>query len=160
MIYHTYIQSPIGAMAISGDEDFVSSVAFVEGVGEETAHLPKVIRDCKKQLEEYFAGTRQGFDLMLSQAGTDFQRQVWGELCHIPYGKTTSYMQLAKNLGDIKAIRAVGTANGRNNLAIIVPCHRVIGSNGTLVGYAGGLDRKKWLLDFEARPTGQQVLDL
>lgn len=158
--YAAYIQSPAGPVEISGDDDFVSKVIFVEEVKTDTEHLPKVIRDCKQQLEEYFVGTRTEFSLMLSQSGTDFQRRVWTELCNIPYGKTTSYLQLSKNLGDVKAIRAVGTANGRNNLAIIVPCHRVIGSNGTLVGYAGGLDKKKWLLDFEARMTGQQMLDL
>jgi methylated-DNA-[protein]-cysteine S-methyltransferase len=155
-----YIQSPVGPIEISGDDDFVSKVLFIDDVKNDTEHLPKVIRDCKQQLEEYFAGTRTEFSLQLSQSGTDFQRRVWTELCNIPYGKTTSYLQLSKNLGDVKAIRAVGTANGRNNLAIIVPCHRVIGSNGTLIGYAGGLDKKKWLLSFEARMTGQQMLDL
>ena len=159
MNYYTYISSPVGPIEISGDDDFVSKVLFVDEVKADTEHLPKVIRDCKQQLEEYFAGMRTEFSLLLSQSGTDFQRRVWTELCNIPYGKTTSYMQLSKNLGDVKAIRAVGTANGRNNLAIIVPCHRVIGSNGTLVGYAGGLDKKKWLLDFEARMTGQQILE-
>ena len=159
MNYYTYISSPVGPIEISGDDDFVSKVLFVDEVKADTEHLPKVIRDCKQQLEEYFAGMRTEFSLLLSQSGTDFQRRVWTELCNIPYGKTTSYMQLSKNLGDVKAIRAVGTANGRNNLAIIVPCHRVIGSNGTLVGYAGGLYKKKWLLDFEARMTGQQILE-
>ena len=154
-----YLQSPVGPIEISGDDDFVSKVLFVDEIKTDTEHLPKLIRDCRQQLEEYFAGTRTEFSLLLSQAGTDFQRRVWTELCHIPYGKTTSYLQLSKNLGDVKAIRAVGTANGRNNLAIIVPCHRVIGSNGTLVGYAGGLEKKKWLLDFESRMTGQQMLD-
>ena len=159
MIYHSYIDSPVGPIEISGDDDFVSTVVFVNEVKADTELLPRVIRECKQQLEEYFAGTRADFSLKLSQSGTDFQRQVWTELCNIPYGKTISYLQLAKNLGDAKSIRAVGTANGRNNLAIIVPCHRVIGSNGTLVGYAGGLDKKKWLLDFEASMTGQQKLN-
>ena len=159
MIYHSYIDSPVGPIEISGDDDFVSTVVFVNEVKADTELLPRVIRECKQQLEEYFAGTRTEFSLKLSQSGTDFQRQVWTELCNIPYGKTISYLQLAKNLGDAKSIRAVGTANGRNNLAIIVPCHRVIGSNGTLVGYAGGLDKKKWLLDFEASMTGQQKLN-
>ncbi len=160
MIYYSYIQSPVGPIEISGDDDFVCVVSFVEQIKADTEFLPKVIRDARQQLEEYFAGTRKEFSLSLSQSGTDFQRLVWSELVNIPFGKTTSYLQLAKNIGDAKSIRAVGSANGRNNLAIIVPCHRVIGSNGTLVGYAGGLDRKKWLLDFEARCTGQQMLDL
>lgn len=156
--HHAYIDSPMGPIAISGDEDFVSEVKFVAEMGTDTNNLPKVLRDCKQQLLEYFEGKRQQFELRLSQAGTDFQRRVWDQLVAIPYGATTSYMQLSKQLGDVKAIRAVGTANGRNNIAIIVPCHRVIGSNGTLVGYAGGLDKKKWLLEFEARQSGQQQL--
>jgi methylated-DNA-[protein]-cysteine S-methyltransferase len=158
--YSAFLNSPVGPIEISGDDDFVSTVSFVDQIKADTQHLPRVIRDCIQQLEEYFAGTRKEFNLMLSQSGTDFQRQVWTELVNIPYGKTTSYLQLAKNIGDAKSIRAVGAANGKNNIAIIVPCHRVIGSNGTLVGYAGGLDRKKWLLDFESRMTGQQMLDL
>jgi len=159
-LYHAYMSSPVGPLEISGDEDFVSTVHFTDEVRKDSTHLPRVIRDCITQLEEYFAGTRKEFTLMLSQSGTDFQRQVWDELINIPYGKTSSYLDLAKKIGDAKSIRAVGAANGRNNIAIIVPCHRVIGTNGTLVGYAGGLDRKKWLLDFEARMTGQQVLNL
>ena len=158
--YSAYLDSPVGPIEISGDDDFVSTVIFVDEIKKDTQHLPRVIRDCVQQLEEYFEGTRKEFSLMLSQSGTDFQRQVWSALVDIPYGKTTSYLQLAKNIGDAKSIRAVGAANGKNNIAIIVPCHRVIGSNGTLVGYAGGLDRKKWLLDFESRMTGQQMLDL
>ena len=157
--YTCYIDSPVGPIEISGDDDFVSTVGFVDETKTDTNMLPKVIRDCKQQLEEYFAGTRKDFSLLLSQSGTDFQRRVWSELVNIPYGKTTSYLQLAKNIGDVKSIRAVGAANGKNNIAIIVPCHRVIGNNGTLVGYAGGLDKKKWLLDFESKMTGQQVLD-
>ena len=157
--YSAYIHSPVGPIEIWGDDDFVSKVNFADEIKADTEHLPKVIRDCRQQLEEYFAGMRTEFSLLLSQSGTDFQRQVWTELCNIPYGKTISYLQLAQKIGDVKSIRAVGTANGRNNLAIIVPCHRVIGSNGTLVGYAGGLEKKKWLLDFESRDTGQQKLD-
>jgi len=160
MIYHCYIDSPVGPIEISGDDDFVSTVVFVNETKPDTELLPRVIRDCRQQLDEYFAGTRKEFSLKLSQVGTDFQRRVWTELSNIPYGKTISYLQLAKKLGDAKSIRAVGTANGRNNLAIIVPCHRVIGTNGTLVGYAGGLDKKKWLLNFEAGMTGQQMLKL
>src|ERR1700739_4540613 len=107
MSYYSYINSPIGPIEISGDDDFVSRVHFVDEMKADTDRLPKVIRDCKQQLEEYFAGTRTEFSLRLSQSGTDFQRQVWAELCNIPYGKTTSYMQLAKKIGDVKSIRAV-----------------------------------------------------
>jgi len=104
-----------------------------------------------KQLDEYFAGKRKIFTLSLNQDGTEFQTRIWALLYQIPYGKTISYHQLAKQYGDLKAIRAVASANGKNNLAIIVPCHRVIGSDQSLVGYGGGLWRKKWLLDHEAK---------
>ena len=150
--------SPVGPIEISGDEDFVSEIKFVATAQTDTKDIPRAIRDCKQQLIEYFDGKRQTFDLKLSQSGTDFQQRVWRQLVEIPFGKTTSYMTLSKQLGDVKAIRAVGAANGKNNIAIIVPCHRVIGSNGTLVGYAGGLDKKKWLLEFEAQQSGQQQL--
>ena len=103
------------------------------------------------QLEDYFSGKNLKFDLALGQQGTDFQQKVWAELCNISEGKSISYHELSRRLGNVKAIRAAGTANGKNNIAIIVPCHRVIGSNGTLVGYAGGLWRKKWLLEHEAK---------
>jgi methylated-DNA-[protein]-cysteine S-methyltransferase len=104
-----------------------------------------------QQLDEYFAGQRIEFDLQVTQTGTSFQQTVWNELCNIPYGKTISYLELSKRIGNVKAIRAVGTANGTNHVSIIVPCHRVIGSNGSLVGYGGDLWRKKWLLEHEAK---------
>lgn len=103
------------------------------------------------QLEEYFEGKRVEFDLPLDLQGTDFQKRVWNELLTIPYGKTVSYKELSIRLGDVRAIRAVAAANGANPVSIIVPCHRVIGSDGSLTGYAGGLWRKRWLLDFEQR---------
>ena len=104
-----------------------------------------------QQLDEYFSGSRKSFDLPLQQSGTSFQQKVWELLLQIPFGKTISYNELSKQYGDLKAIRAVASANGKNNLAIIVPCHRVIGSNQSLTGYAGGLWRKKWLLEHEAK---------
>ncbi len=107
--------------------------------------------NCVEQLIQYFNGQRRVFELPLHQAGTPFQQQVWGELQQIPFGKTISYLDLAKRIGDTKATRAVASANGKNNIAIIVPCHRVIGANKELVGYAGGLWRKKWLLELEAK---------
>lgn len=154
------MRSPVGPIQIEGTENYISKVNFVAETKDDSPELPVVIKECKTQLEEYFAGGRKVFSVKLSQQGTAFQQRVWDELMNIPFGKTISYLQLAKNLGDAKCIRAAGTANGHNNIAIIVPCHRVIGSNGTLVGYAGGLDKKKWLLDFEASITGQQMLDL
>ena len=157
--YSSFLTSPLGTIQISGDDNFVTEVKFVLQTGEESTALPKVIRECKKQLTEYLQGNRKEFDVALSQSGTDFQQRVWNQLQTIPFGKTISYLQLAKRLGDAKVIRAAGTANGKNNIAIIVPCHRVIGTNGSLTGYAGGLDKKKWLLELEAKHSGQQVLD-
>jgi len=110
-----------------------------------------LLQQAAAQLAEYFAGTRQHFDLPLAASGTAFQQQVWQQLCQVPYGQTQSYGELALRLGNKNAMRAVGAANGRNPIAIIVPCHRVIGADGKLTGYAGGLDRKVWLLQHEQR---------
>ena len=111
----------------------------------------EIIKACISQLDEYFVGKGFEFDLKLLQPGTPFQQDVWEGLQKIKYGNTLSYLSFSKQLGNAKAIRAVGTANGKNNIAIIVPCHRIIGSNGSLVGYAGELWRKKWLLNHEAK---------
>jgi methylated-DNA-[protein]-cysteine S-methyltransferase len=116
---------------------------------EKDAH--PLLQLCHQQLDEYFRGSRKNFDLPFNQAGTTLQQKVWELLYKIPFGKTISYQQLSKQYGDPKAIRAIASANGRNNLPIIVPCHRVIGSNQTLVGYSGGLWRKRWLLEHEAK---------
>ena len=110
-----------------------------------------LLLEAKKQLEEYFEGKRREFDLPIKQEGTDFQKKVWKALCEIPYGETRTYKEVAKMVGNEKASRAVGMANNKNNIPIIVPCHRVIGSNGKLVGYALGLDVKKYLLDLESK---------
>ena len=160
IIYNCQINTPLGLIEISGDDEFVHSVLFVKEAKEESESISDVVNECRTQLLEYFDGKRKTFELSLSQSGTDFQQKVWMQLMNIPYGKTISYMQLAKALGDPKCIRAAGTANGKNKLAVIVPCHRVVGSNGTLVGYAGGLDRKRWLLDIEARMSGALTLGL
>ena len=119
--------------------------------------IAEPLRDAVSQLREYFNGERTVFNLKLNLIGTDFQKRVWQALLDIPYAKTTSYLQLSKTLGDVKAIRAVAAANGKNPLWIVVPCHRVIGSDGSLTGYAGGLHRKKWLLEHES-PVKQQSL--
>jgi methylated-DNA-[protein]-cysteine S-methyltransferase len=147
-----YIESPVGLLEIRCTEVGVRSVNFVEKRVYETAenaHTQLVVR----QLTEYFAGKRKAFDMPFDLEGTPFQQRVWHVLLTVPYGKTRSYMDIAKVVGDTKAIRAVGTANGSNKIAIIIPCHRIIGSDGSLTGYAGGLHRKKWLLDFEIPPT-------
>jgi methylated-DNA-[protein]-cysteine S-methyltransferase len=143
-------QSPIGTLLLISDGSQINAVSFTSETDNITDQADEIIDACKRQLDEYFMGRRQVFDLPISQAGTEFQQKVWHELERIPFGKTISYHELSKRLGNTKAIRAAGTANGKNQVAIIVPCHRVIGSNGSLVGYAGELWRKKWLLDHEA----------
>ncbi|MEW4922448.1 methylated-DNA--[protein]-cysteine S-methyltransferase [Algibacter sp. 2305UL17-15] len=143
------INSPLGFIKIVGDEDGVNSVSILNSEEKITDIIPIELEDCVIQLNEYFEGSRKQFDLKLNAQGTDFQKKVWKQLAQIPYGKTTSYLELSKQLGDVKAIRAVANANGKNPLWIIVPCHRIIGSDGSLTGYAGGLHRKKWLLDHE-----------
>jgi methylated-DNA-[protein]-cysteine S-methyltransferase len=151
------INSPLGFTKIVGNEDGIGSVTVLNSEEKITDIIPVELEDCVIQLNEYFEGSRKQFDLKLNAIGTDFQKRVWNQLEQIPYGKTTSYLDLSKQLGDVKAIRAVANANGKNPLWIIVPCHRVIGSDGSLTGYAGGLHRKKWLLEHES-PYKQQSL--
>lgn len=145
----THFSSPIGTLEITGDEDGISKVLFLDEPPSIQSSSP-VLDECVKQLTDYFEGQRTEFDLPLNPNGTDFQKSVWEELQNIPFGKTVSYMDMAKRLGDPKVIRAAGTANGKNPIAIIVPCHRVVGSDGSLTGYAGGLKRKQWLLEHES----------
>lgn len=151
------IQSPLGFTLIEGDEMGISKISVTSNEVETSAVIPNVLSVAVKQLQEYFLGTRSQFDFKLNPKGTDFQKKVWNELLKIPFGKTVSYQEITNQLGDPKAIRAVANANGKNPLWIVVPCHRVIGSDGSLTGYAGGLWRKKWLLDHE-NPVKQQVL--
>ncbi|NKI31092.1 methylated-DNA--[protein]-cysteine S-methyltransferase [Croceivirga thetidis] len=150
------VKTPLGFAEICGDENGIASITVFDEERSEDI-IPEVLEDAVHQLQEYFEGKRQEFDLNLNPQGTDFQKRVWDALLNIPFGKTTSYLQLSKELGDVKAIRAVAAANGKNPLWIVVPCHRVIGSNGDLTGYAGGLHRKKWLLEHES-PVKQQSL--
>jgi len=152
-----YFRSPIGTIKISGNEDGISSVIFIDEKMETSNNIPEFFKLCLIQLEEYFKGTREEFNLKLNRGGTVFQNSVWDELEKIPFGKTRTYMEQTKCLGDIKAIRAVASANGKNPISIIIPCHRVIGSNGSLTGYAGGIWRKKWLLEHE-NPSRQTSL--
>ncbi|TXN37510.1 methylated-DNA--[protein]-cysteine S-methyltransferase [Flagellimonas hymeniacidonis] len=151
-----YLQTPIGLTEFKGDEKGLISISVLNDE-KPSGIIPEVLEDAVYQFKEYFEGTREHFDLKLNPEGTDFQKKVWEALLNIPYGKTVSYLELSKRLGDPKAIRAVAAANGKNPLWIIVPCHRVIGSNGDLVGYAGGLHRKKWLLEHES-PAKQMTL--
>jgi methylated-DNA-[protein]-cysteine S-methyltransferase len=161
-VYSTYYHSPVGMLKISGTEHYISEVSFFDKVQKAESkkkHLPALLIQCVEQLIQYFHGERRQFELPVHQPGTQFQQGVWNELTAIPFGKTISYLDLARKTGDTKATRAVANANGKNNVAIIVPCHRVIGSNRELVGYAGGLWRKKWLLEHEAKVAyGVQTL--
>lgn len=153
-IFTTYYHSPVGMLKISGTEHFISEVTFfdkVEKAEGKKKNLPPMLIQCVEQLIQYFHGQRKVFELPIHQQGTPFQQGVWNELMTIPFGRTISYLELARKTGDTKATRAVANANGKNNVAIIVPCHRVIGSSRELVGYSGGLWRKKWLLEHEAK---------
>ena len=150
------IKTPLGIASIHGDQNGVAAISIGE-IGEITNDIPEVLLAAVSQLHDYFNGTRTHFDFKMNPKGTEFQQKVWNSLLQIPYGTTISYMEQAKQLGDVKAIRAVASANGKNPLWIVVPCHRVVGTNGTLTGYAGGLWRKKWLLDHEF-PSQQQSL--
>jgi methylated-DNA-[protein]-cysteine S-methyltransferase len=147
--YFAYYESPIGILEIAGTENGVQAVSFMK---EKTAAVPKIspcLRECWRQLDEYFRGKRKEFSLKLDLLGTEFQKKVWYQLIKIPFGKTVSYGDIARAIGNAKAVRAVGNANGKNPISIIVPCHRVIGSKGDMVGFGGGLWRKKWLLRHE-----------
>jgi len=150
------IKTPLGIAELSGDSNGLASVKVLDA-GSVTSEIPLELKTATEQLASYFKGALKEFNLQLNPQGTDFQKKVWKKLEEIPYGSTTSYLQLSRDLGDVKAIRAVAAANGKNPLWIIVPCHRVIGSDGSLTGYAGGLYRKKWLLDLENPPKQQSL---
>jgi methylated-DNA-[protein]-cysteine S-methyltransferase len=150
------IKTPLGITTIIGDDEGVSEI-FVSDHGIVSDEIPIVLKEVVAQLTAYFENKRTHFDFKINPKGTEFQQKVWQALLEIPYGKTTTYLEQSKKLGDVKAIRAVASANGKNPLWIVVPCHRVIGSDGSLTGYAGGLWRKKWLLEHE-NPTAQQRL--
>ncbi len=152
-----YLNTPIGSLEIKGNEDGLASVHFLETEVEITSIISENLQPTITQLQEYFEGTRTVFQLKLNPQGTDFQKKVWNKLEEIPFNKTVSYQEIANRLGDPKVIRAAASANGKNPIAIIIPCHRVIGSDGSLTGYAGGLHRKKWLLAHEC-PVKQQSL--
>ena len=147
--YKTYYKSPLGPIEIIGSQDSIIALDFVEEMLPEDGELTFCVKECLKQIDEYFRGDRREFFLNLQPVGTDFQKSVWRQLEKIPYGKTTSYGKIADVIGKPNASRAVGSANGKNPIAIIVPCHRVIGSDGSLTGYGGGVWRKRWLIGFE-----------
>jgi len=151
------ISSPLGLIEITGSHGVIFSVSFLDIKKAKSTKVPAPLQTCITQLEEYFSWKRKSFDLPLQPNGTVFQRHVWDELLKIPYGKTISYLTLARELGDEKSIRAAASANGKNPIAIVIPCHRVIGSHGEMVGYAGGVERKEWLL---AHEKGEEQLNL
>ena len=157
----TYYKTPIGIAKIEGDENGIQSISVLDDDTSTTIssskEIPACLQECITQLNEYFAGTRKEFNLKLNPQGTTFQQSVWNELLHIPFGSTRTYLEQTKRLGDVKAIRAVASANGKNPIWIVIPCHRVIGSDGSLTGYAGGVWRKKWLLEHESGAKQQTL---
>lgn len=145
------IYSPLGSIGIAGDRDGISRISVADQSVELSTEIPDELQDVASQLTRYFSGDLQSFQLQINPRGTDFQKKVWHELLEIPFGESRTYLELARQVGDVKAIRAVAAANGKNPLWIVIPCHRVIGSDGSLTGYAGGLWRKKWLLEHEGQ---------
>ncbi len=153
-LYYTYYQSPVGMLKIGGTDHYIAELSFIDNNNPVTHGEPgisEVMHQCTEELIEFFNGKRKEFDIPVHQEGTVFQQRVWGELLNIPFGKTLSYLDLSKRLGDVKVVRAAASTNGKNKICIIVPCHRVIGSDKSLIGYSGGLWRKKWLLQHEFR---------
>ena len=157
MTGRAYYSSPVGDLLIESEGNKITTVNFLKTERQETKITP-VIEQCISELEEYFYKGRKFFTVELDPHGTDFQRKVWNELLNIPYGRTCSYESLALRVGDLNAVRAVGLANGQNPIAVIIPCHRVIGKNGDLIGYGGGLDNKVWLLQHEGAFSEQLTL--
>lgn len=147
--FYGFMPTPLGDLMVVASDAMVLAVAFVDAQDVRADKANAIVNKALSQLAEYFAHQRKAFDLPLGAKGTEFRQQVWQQLCEVPYGQTASYSDIATAIGRDKAVRAVGAANGANPIAIVVPCHRVIGKNGTLTGYAGGLDRKQWLLNFE-----------
>lgn len=145
----TYYKSEIGLIEIAGTEDGILSVNFVEEKSMGSSEIPSHLKECVRQLDEYFSGKRKEFSVKIEVQGTDFQKKVWRKLMRIPFGQTASYKDVAQAIGNAKALRAVGNANNKNKIGIIIPCHRVIGSDGKMVGYGGGIWRKEWLLKHE-----------
>ena len=149
--FKAYYLSPIGPLEVSGTSEGIVSVTFVKTRLPNDRNLPECVKEGIRQLEEYFKGARKNFSLKLLLQGTPFQKLVWQRLKKIPYGNLASYGDVARAIGKPNAYRAVGNANNKNPIAIVIPCHRVIGSDGTLVGYGSGLWRKEWLLNHENR---------
>ena len=155
--HYCYLDTPVGTLEVAESQGQLKHIYFVDCQGHEASDN-SALNAARQQLSEYIQGERQRFDLPLAPEGTEFQKQVWQALTTIDYGVTCSYADIARRIGNHKAVRAVGAANGKNPLSIVVPCHRVIGSSGKLTGYAGGLSRKAWLLDLESRNNESTLL--
>ena len=147
-LFFVYYQTPIGIIEICSNEIAIVGCNFVDKMHKDTEKT-EILDEALEQLDSYFKGKRTNFDLKLFLDGTEFQKKVWKELQKIPFGYTVSYKEIANRIGRRNAVRAVGNANGKNPVSIIVPCHRVIGSDGQLIGYGGGIEKKKWLIQFE-----------
>lgn len=152
-----YYKTPIGIAKIEGNTQGITSITVMDTDQQPSQNIPSCLQACVQQLQEYFEGNRKQFTVTLNPSGTEFQKKVWQALQTVPYGKTSTYLKQSKAMGNVKAIRAVAAANGKNPIWIIIPCHRIIGTDGSLTGYAGGIWRKKWLLSHE-NPSHQQSL--
>lgn len=160
LIHTAHYSSPLGILQLLEEDEKLTAVLFKNdsSLKETESTSSAVLHETMRQLDEYFSGRRKTFDLPLNPSGTGFQQKVWQQLLQIPYAETITYLHLAKRLGNVKSIRAAASANGKNPLAIIIPCHRVVGADGKLTGYAGGLHRKQWLLEHEAKAAGKQSI--
>lgn len=157
-IHIAYYKSPVGYIELVDESGALTAASFMDEQKNNATAITPLLEKAIQQLDDYFAGKLQQFDLPLRPAGTAFQQTVWKQLIQIPFAETITYLHMAKRLGNVKAIRAAASANGKNPLAIIIPCHRVVGADGKLTGYAGGLHRKQWLLEHEAKFGGSKTL--
>ena len=157
-LFITYFDSPVGWLKITSSFTELNSISFEEKDGFSSEHLSEIAKQTIQQLNEYFEGNRKDFDLKLAPAGTEFQQKVWKLVQQVSFGETATYLDIAMASGSEKNTRAVGLANGKNPIPIVIPCHRVVGSNGKLTGYAGGLERKRWLLRHEQKHSNHQLL--
>jgi methylated-DNA-[protein]-cysteine S-methyltransferase len=157
-IFHITFDSPVGLLVLTSDEKNLTSISFNPKSNSSTDYVPEILSNTSKQLKEYFEGIRKEFNLNLNPYGTNFQQEVWQFVKSVPYGKTVTYLDIALQTGSKNNTRAVGLANGRNPIPIIIPCHRVIGTDGKLTGYAGGIERKRWLLQHELKHSNNPGL--
>ncbi len=157
-MFKSTIQTPIGFLEVTTSQQFLLSVSFVDSINPSTDHEPEIMQESLRQIDEYFKGMRKDFDLRLNPQGTEFQLKVWDEVKNTGYGKTASYLEIAIKTGSKNNTRAVGLANGKNPIPVVIPCHRIIGTKGNLTGYAGGLERKKWLLQHELKHSANPEL--